>query len=159
MENIIRLRSLDGTEYVVSGTMTIGRAPSCHIVIKHSEASRVHATIWIQHDSVYIQDKGSSNGTFVNEKRIEDVVPLQHGDVIRIGDIVFTLVSLPTDAPYPGATALSLEPDLSTVEPEQPPSGVSPMIKGRYLIIASCLILFIFICVMVVLITGYYFLR
>lgn len=159
MDNPIRLRSTDGTEYTISGSMTIGRAPSCHIVIKHPEASRVHATIWEQGGVAYIQDEGSANGTFVNGRLIRKMVQLKHGDKVRIGESIFTLIIQSADAPYPGETALSLEPEAPEAGELSPPAGGIPAIKGRYLIIASCLILIVFVCVIVALLTVYYFLR
>ena len=54
--------------------------------------SRKHATIFIQGNSFYIRDEGSTNGTYVNGRSLPKMVPqpLQNGDEISIYDEVFT---------------------------------------------------------------------
>ena len=67
----------------------IGRAANNEIVIDDVEVSRRHAQIIRQPDGTYVvEDLGSTNGTFVNGQRSVGLVPLQHGDVIDLGESI-----------------------------------------------------------------------
>lgn len=73
--------------------LTLGRDPSNDTTIIHPSISRFHAEIKRHDGSLYITDNGSSNGTFVNGKRIVSDRILRPGDVIRIGPyrLIFNL--------------------------------------------------------------------
>ena len=65
--------------------LVIGREPSqCDIVISDENVSRVHAWVTVEKGEVVIIDRGSTNGTFVNNKKVEKV-KLNSGDVIHLG--------------------------------------------------------------------------
>ena len=83
--------------------VTIGRQEGNTIVLADPQSSRHHATISWQAGSFVIQDMGSANGTFVNEKRIAAPQPLRDGYVIRMGNTVFDM-QLPPAAGVPAAT-------------------------------------------------------
>src|SRR5207248_2832632 len=69
--------------------MTIGRAPSCDLVLnQESLASRHHATIYSAAGQWRIRDLGSLNGTLLNGRRIEDSA-LAFGDEIAIDKTSF----------------------------------------------------------------------
>src|SRR5436305_2475045 len=71
-------------------SMIVGRRrEGSDIVIHDTNVSRRHAVIECTGDRVTIEDTNSSNGTVVNDERIEAPVELRPGDVIRIGDAVF----------------------------------------------------------------------
>ena len=72
--------------------MTIGRADRCDVVIASVHASRAHAEVLADGDSAMLRDLGSSNGTFVNGRRIQQH-QLRHGDVLSVGgcDIRFLM--------------------------------------------------------------------
>ncbi len=70
-------------------SVTIGRLADCQIPLEADNISRTHATVTRRDDGYYLVDLGSSNGTFLNEQRIESA-GLKSGDTIRIGS--FTLV-------------------------------------------------------------------
>ncbi len=67
----------------------IGRADTCDFVVDGKEVSRKHARVFYDGDIPMIEDLKSTNGTFVNGKRVE-CVALKHGDEINIGD--YTIV-------------------------------------------------------------------
>jgi len=74
------------------GVVTLGRAPDNQLVINDSKASSHHAEIRFVGQDYAITDLGSTNGTFVNDQRLDRNVPrsLRTGDNIRIGDTLFT---------------------------------------------------------------------
>ena len=67
---------------------TLGRDISNDIVINDRETSRHHLRLMWAGDTVTIEDLGSTNGTFVNGKRVSGVTPLQNGDMIGLGETV-----------------------------------------------------------------------
>ncbi len=74
-----------GRAYPLEGpSVVIGRARSCDIVVSDPGASRRHAEIALDEGKFYITDLDSTNGTYVNGKRIARH-PLAHGDLLAIG--------------------------------------------------------------------------
>ncbi len=64
----------------------IGRIESCDIHIKTTVLSREHAVVLVAAARVLIKDLDSTNGTYVNGTRIHAPTPLNHGDVVKIGE-------------------------------------------------------------------------
>ncbi|MCL6439003.1 MAG: FHA domain-containing protein [Rubrobacteraceae bacterium] len=75
------------------GTMTIGRSSSSDIALKSDDyVSSRHARITHHADLLYVEDLGSTNGTFVNGRKIVGATPLRSGDTIQIGSTTFRYV-------------------------------------------------------------------
>jgi len=71
----------------------IGRQPDCTVQLNVARISRVHAEIRRDgNGGLQITDLGSTNGTFVNGRRIETFTPIASGDVIHVGDQEMRLV-------------------------------------------------------------------
>jgi pSer/pThr/pTyr-binding forkhead associated (FHA) protein len=65
--------------------LIIGRDPAqCDIVILDPNVSRVHAWVTVKKGDVVIIDRGSTNGTYVNQVKVEDAT-LKPGDIIQLG--------------------------------------------------------------------------
>ena len=70
-----------------SAQLTIGRGRQNDIALPHDEyASARHARFEPRQDGVWIQDLGSTNGTYLNGARLERPRRLTPGDIVRIGD-------------------------------------------------------------------------
>ena len=74
------------------GDTKIGRRPGSDIVVDNMAVSGEHANIFTIGDDSFIQDLGSTNGTFVNNKRVTKH-HLKHGDVITIGKHTLSYVN------------------------------------------------------------------
>jgi serine phosphatase RsbU (regulator of sigma subunit) len=95
--------------------ITIGRSARNDVCIPDPFASRVHAEVRREGDQYFIQDLGSANGTYYNNSRLEQVVPLTHGGRIQIGETEIVYkdkaterglgpATIAEDAPVPEAT-------------------------------------------------------
>lgn len=82
-----------GQIFPVTDEMTIGRAAGCAIAINDTFASQLHARVFRREGTVYVEDLGSTNGTFLNRKQVHGPVPLAIADRIRVGDTVLELIS------------------------------------------------------------------
>jgi hypothetical protein len=74
---------------------TIGREAGNEIVIEDPQVSRRHAQLTRQGASYLIEDIGSTNGTYVNGKRVTAPVLLSNGDMIGLADTVVLVVQAP----------------------------------------------------------------
>ena len=68
---------------------TIGRHPNCSLTISQPSVSRRHARLWFDQGVWFVEDLQSSNGTFVNNRRINRA-QLTEGDELRCGDFLLT---------------------------------------------------------------------
>ncbi len=69
--------------------MTLGRQNEASITIDDPRASRSHAMIRKQPDGFWFVDLGSSNGSYINDRRVTKTKILQNGDLVKIGDCEF----------------------------------------------------------------------
>ncbi len=69
------------------GSATLGRDSGCDLVIEKRTLSRVHAVVSFQQDQFLVEDNGSTNGTFVNGRKITARTPLNDGDRIDLHDV------------------------------------------------------------------------
>jgi hypothetical protein len=92
-----RLREVrpDGTTrtFAVDGRpLTIGRAPDNGLVLFDGRVSRHHARLYGRRGALLLSDLGSTNGSWVNDRRVEEMA-LGEGDRIRVGDTVLVVES------------------------------------------------------------------
>jgi len=106
---------------------TLGRAARNDIVIDSPQASRVHAVITVEPAFVTIRDLGSTNGTFVNDHRIESQM-LVHDDTIRLGSFEMRFVSGDQEFSRVEAERVSSEPRLlrPDLDAEDDPTAPAP---------------------------------
>ena len=91
-EEVAWLEAADGTRHPIIGGCSLGRTAANTIVLESPKVSRRHALIHLQNiGELWLIDFGSSNGTFLNKRRIHHPIRLSDGDQITIGDQVFTL--------------------------------------------------------------------
>lgn len=73
--------------------VTIGRQDDCTLQLNIARISRQHARIDNSDGQLVLTDLGSTNGTFINHKRISDPTPLAFGDVVHFADHEFRLTA------------------------------------------------------------------
>lgn len=74
-----------GSVIPVKGVITIGRKDENSIVLQDLHVSGNHAKLIVKNDVLFIEDLNSTNGTFVNEEKINGRVKLFSKDIVTIG--------------------------------------------------------------------------
>jgi pSer/pThr/pTyr-binding forkhead associated (FHA) protein len=75
----------------LDGSTTIGRGVECELRLEDTFVSQQHARIFDRSGDWYVEDLGSTNGTFVNEQKLVAPAMLTPGDKIRVGTTVVEL--------------------------------------------------------------------
>jgi FHA domain len=75
-----------GTSFDVGEGATLGRSNGAEIRVDDPFASSAHARIFPRGDFMYVEDMGSTNGTYLNGRQLRNAQRLRMADVIRIGD-------------------------------------------------------------------------
>jgi len=76
-----------GSVFALDAVTTIGRDVNNTIVIDDPFASSDHAALTFRGRAWYVEDLGSTNGTFVNGSQVEGIAPLGFGDEIQVGQV------------------------------------------------------------------------
>ena len=107
-------------------SFAIGREPDCQLRPNSPEVSRRHAQIDIQDEAVVLRDLGSRNGTLVNGEPVAGPRPLEDGDRITVGPLLFVLSIHPgvaqADETEEDEADFETGPDSGGV-PDEPSSG------------------------------------
>jgi pSer/pThr/pTyr-binding forkhead associated (FHA) protein len=119
---VMRQGPQPGEIFPISGmVMIIGRDARNDIVINDPEVSRQHAQLSLQAQGYVITDQGSTNGTFVNGKRLSAPYRLSNGDEVGLGETVVMVYQIAAREAI--ETVMSPHAELEEVEPgaEIPP--------------------------------------
>jgi len=88
---IVEPEALRGRTYDVADELTIGRAAGCQVPLEDSYASQLHARLFRRNGELLVEDLGSTNGTFLNRKKVDAAVPIRKGDRLQVGKTVLEL--------------------------------------------------------------------
>ena len=84
--------SLSGTTVSLKETgVLLGRNPECTLVLDDDFASGRHARIFRRDAGWFVEDLGSTNGTFLGADKLTQPMPVQAGSTLRIGKTIFEL--------------------------------------------------------------------
>jgi pSer/pThr/pTyr-binding forkhead associated (FHA) protein len=82
-----------GQTFDLGDELKIGRAATCQVALADdSYVSQLHARLFRRDGSLYVEDLGSTNGTFLNRKKLTGPVALRRGDRIQVGRTVLEVV-------------------------------------------------------------------
>ncbi|CAN5660351.1 FHA domain-containing protein [soil metagenome] len=76
-----------GTSFALDAVNSIGRDVNNSIVIEDTFVSAEHAMLTFRGRAWFVEDRGSTNGTWVNGQRVETYLPLGYGDEIQVGQV------------------------------------------------------------------------
>ncbi len=78
-----------GRSFPIDGDATIGRGGGCAVALTFDTfVSQVHARAFDRDGTLWVEDAGSTNGTLVNGKRIQQSMKLSKGDRVQVGETV-----------------------------------------------------------------------
>jgi hypothetical protein len=87
---VVQPSDQSGASYDLDDELTIGRSPGCGVAMPQDiYTSTLHARLFRRNDQLWIEDLGSTNGTYVNSEQISRAVRLGKGDLLQIGSTVF----------------------------------------------------------------------
>ena len=89
-----------GERMPIAARLTLGRRGNNDVKLNDSKVSGAHAELCVEEGRPVLRDLGSTNGTFLEGKRIDEI-PLDHGDRVSIGDNEFTLLDTTRPEPAP----------------------------------------------------------
>jgi FHA domain len=101
---VVRGRSVSTTLKLTDDVTSLGRHDDCVIRIKSAQVSRRHCEVYEAGGQLMVRDLGSSNGTYVNGKRVSGEQSLKHGDEVTIGAVTLRVAKLGQPAPPIPAT-------------------------------------------------------
>ena len=111
--SIATIRSFASEIFPIEGRVIVGREPLEGISLPFAKVSREHAELYEEHGNLYIRDLGSTNGTFVNGVRIQEL-QLKSGD-----EVCFDKVKLKVFGPDSEEEKTVIKPALDTVAEQQ----------------------------------------
>jgi hypothetical protein len=86
LEVVAAMGHQPGTSFDVGNGAMLGRSDGADINVNDPFASSAHARIFARGDYMYVEDMGSTNGTYLNGRQVRTAERLKVADTIRIGD-------------------------------------------------------------------------
>lgn len=81
-----------GSSFEIPDELTLGRAATCAVTLSEDTyVSQLHARFFLRDGELYVEDLGSTNGTYLNRKKLTCEMPVHQGDRIQVGRTVLEL--------------------------------------------------------------------
>jgi len=80
-----------GQTYELADELTLGRATGCQVTVDDTYVSQLHARVFRREGQLYIEDLGSTNGTYLNRKKVTAPIAVRRGDRLQVGRTVLEL--------------------------------------------------------------------
>jgi FHA domain len=75
-----------GAEFPLADELTVGRAGGCGVLLgADTFVSQIHARVFRRDGDLYLEDLGSTNGTYLNQKKVTAPVTIRKGDKVQFG--------------------------------------------------------------------------
>lgn len=87
----VRSESQQGREFEVNDVVVMGRSSETDVAIDDPYASEFHLRLVSQENGMMLHDLGSTNGTYVNGRRVSAPTELKRGDTIQVGKTVMEI--------------------------------------------------------------------
>ena len=88
---VVEPADLRGRTYPLAEELTVGRAAGCQVTVDDTYASQIHARVFQRDGQLFVEDLGSTNGTFLGGTRVDGPTPVPPGGRVKIGTSVLEL--------------------------------------------------------------------
>jgi pSer/pThr/pTyr-binding forkhead associated (FHA) protein len=88
---VVEPAGLRGRSFPLGEELTLGRAAGCQVPLDDAYASQVHARVFERDGHWYVEDLGSTNGTYLNRRRVAGPMVIKRRDRLQIGNTVLEL--------------------------------------------------------------------
>jgi len=85
---MVKSETQQGTELEVEDVTVLGRSPEADVLLDDPYASEFHMRLVAQENGMVLHDLGSTNGTYINGRRVTAPTTLRRGDTIQVGKTV-----------------------------------------------------------------------
>lgn len=83
---VVSPESMKGLEFPVGAEVTVGRAGGCAVLLPDDTfVSQLHARLFRRDKDLFVEDLGSTNGTFLNGRKVSAPVAVRKGDTLQFG--------------------------------------------------------------------------
>ncbi len=80
-----------GRVFPLGPDISVGRGGGCQVVVADTFASTVHARVFLGDGHYVVEDLGSTNGTYLNKRKVEGPMTMNRGDRLQVGNTVLEL--------------------------------------------------------------------
>lgn len=80
-----------GRAFPLADELTVGRAAGCHVTLDDTFVSQLHARVFRRDGAWYVEDLGSTNGTYLNRSKVSGPMVMKPGDRLQVGSVVLEL--------------------------------------------------------------------
>lgn len=109
--------------FPIKATSVVGRSSDCDITLSASHLSRHHAKMIVKDGQLYIKDLDSSNGTYLNGKKVAEA-KVKRGDEVRFDTLCFGVIGPANDMDKTSVRSVKRSPAGSSVRPAQRSAGM-----------------------------------
>lgn len=108
---------LTGQEITIERDLLVGRHQTADLILQAAEISRKHAALLLKDQVLWVQDLGSSNGTFVNDARVTTEQLLKDGDIVQFASIKFSVLQPAVQVQLEPELVASVEESVEEIQP------------------------------------------
>lgn len=80
-----------GRSYPLGSEITVGRGSGCQVLVDDTFVSTVHARVFLGDGNYVVEDLGSTNGTYLNKRKVDGPMTMNRGDRLQVGNTVLEL--------------------------------------------------------------------
>ena len=84
----VESESQAGRRYPLGDEITVGRAAGCQVTVDDTYVSQLHARVFTRDGQLFVEDLGSTNGTYLNRVKVAGPMVMQKGDRLQVGNTV-----------------------------------------------------------------------
>ena len=88
---VIEPAAQKGRTFPLGDEITVGRAAGCSVTLDDTYVSQIHSRVFARDGKIFVEDLGSTNGTYLNRARVMGPMVMSSGDRLQVGSVVLEL--------------------------------------------------------------------